>query len=527
MEVDSHMRAELAGLLTLLGNLSHQLQLERGHTALYCDDHRLIFAEAMRLQHEATDAAKSVLRAAVERAGTLQNTPCITKLTAFVRGNEKLDAHRSKVLGHAASFSRAINAYSYAFLSPIIDISVEVALQISPDHLTKVSAYANFLQWKERVGRERAWGIHGFQSKNFKSELFLNQMVTLVEEQTAYSHAFLSLAEPEQAREVESILSLYATDNLERIHEHLMQSDVSQDMKTLSAESWFELLTARINDMRRAETYLLTDLQDHAKANTAPISSVPISPKQHKFDQHMPLIRALPAFSKLEETELDTLLTHAVIRNYDKGKLLFAQGEPLTRLYLILDGWVKLFKSTDGGEETVLQMLSSGDTLMEAAVFLDVPSLVSAQVVQTTKILSIPAPIARQSLMDNNNFAMNMIGSLSVRSQSLINQIEQSRLKTATERVGWFLLRLGLEQNGGKLDTISLPYDKSTIASYLDMRPETFSRTLKKFRNKGFAIDNDQISRPDPRSLCSFCDEMLASSCVYKDQDICPQTYLS
>jgi len=51
-------------------------------------------------------------------------------------------------------------------------------------------------------------------------------------------------------------------------------------------------------------------------------------------------------------------------------------------------------------------------------------------------------------------------------------------LKTATERVGWFLLKLGMEQNAGKANAITLPYDKTTIASFLDMTPETFSRTL-------------------------------------------------
>ena len=141
----------------------------------------------------------------------------------------------------------------------------------------------------------------------------------------------------------------------------------------------------------------------------------------------------------------------------------------LSRYYLILEGWVKLYKSTDAGDEAVLQMLSAGDSLMEAAVFLNIPSLVSAQVVQGAKLLSLPAPIIRQSLRDNKDLALNMIGGLSMRSQGLIRQIEHSRLKTATERVGWFLLKLGIEQSGGKANAITLPYDKSTIASYLDM----------------------------------------------------------
>ena len=71
-----------------------------------------------------------------------------------------------------------------------------------------------------------------------------------------------------------------------------------------------------------------------------------------------------------------------------------------------------------------------------------------------------------------------------------------------------------------------MPYDKATIASYLDMTPETFSRSLNQFRKKGFSIHNDQITKPDPTALCKFCDETLAQSCSYKDNEQCPQTYL-
>jgi len=213
-------------------------------------------------------------------------------------------------------------------------------------------------------------------------------------------------------------------------------------------------------------------------------------------------------------------------RSSRKGKLLFLQSEPLSRFYLILSGWVKLFKGSDAGDEAVLQMLSAGDSIMEAAVLLNIPSVASAQVVEKTTLLSLPAPVVRQVLQDNNAFALNMIGSLSMRSQHLIQQIEQSRLRNASERVGWYLLKLGIEEGGGTTTSIRLPYDKSLIAAYLDMTPETFSRTLKKFRAQGFRIENDTITQPHPKALCSFCDQSLANACRYRDEPDCPSTYL-
>jgi len=73
---------------------------------------------------------------------------------------------------------------------------------------------------------------------------------------------------------------------------------------------------------------------------------------------------------------------------------------------------------------------------------------------------------------------------------------------------------------------IQLPYDKSLIASYLDMTPETFSRTLKKFKDRGFRIENNTITQPDPNALCGYCDQSLANACKYRDGEDCPGTYL-
>ncbi|MBL4870212.1 MAG: nitrate- and nitrite sensing domain-containing protein, partial [Robiginitomaculum sp.] len=504
-------------LLSALGELTHQLQIERGYTALYIDSDGEIFSDELRDQYVITDQAISVLQDLADNTSDTQISMWEKKLDFVADNNEMLILHRKDVQLAKIEFATAVNAYTYKFIYPTLDINIEIALGIEGVNPKKVSAYSNFLQWKERTGRERAWGSHGFCSKVFKNREFTERMLSLIEEQSAYQRAFMSLATKRQRHEVETSLGGYVMEVLDSIHAQLKDVNRTKDLEALSPITWFELLTGKIDRMRSAETELVQGL------SLGGLPSVPVNSKAEiplKLEQHMPLIHTLPVFSKLSQQDINELLKHADIRNYKKGKLLFMQGETLSRYYLILEGWVKLYKSTDAGDEAVLQMLSAGDSLMEAAVFLNVPTLVSAQVVQDAKLLSLPAPIIRQSLADNKNLALNMIGGLSMRSQGLIRQIEHSRLKTATERVGWFLLKLGIEQNGGKANAITLPYDKSTIASYLDMTPETFSRTLKRFKNKGFRIQNDKIIKPDPKALCSFCDEALSEACKYKDQEL-------
>jgi len=511
-------------LLQAAGELTHLMQIERGYTALYVDSGGEIFANELRAQYPLTDKAKTVLIHIMEQQLEAQSTTWSKKLDAVHKNAEDLSLHRAKIQDGTLEFAQAVNAYTYTFIYPTIEYNIETALSVKNVNPVKVTAYSNFLQWKERTGRERAWGAHGFCSKVFKNREFTERMLTLIEEQSAYKRAFMSLATERQRREVEASLEGYVMELLDSIHAQIKDSEKAKDLDALSPITWFELLTGKIDRMRGAEKNLANSLDP---TNPKPISITNVTEVSSRLERHMPIIQSLPVFSKLSEKDLAQLLKHADIRSYDKGKLLFMQGETLSRYYLILEGWVKLYKSTNSGDEAVLQMLSAGDSLMEAAVFLNIPSIVNAQVVQTTKLLSLPAPIIRQNMADNKNLALNMIGGLSMRSQGLIRQIEHSRLKTATERVGWFLLKLGMEQTGGKGSAITLPYDKSTIASYLDMTPETFSRTLKRFKNRGFSIHNDKITKPDPKALCTFCDEPLSEACIFKDQEACPQTYLN
>ena len=523
MEIPIQHQPLTINLLLALGDLVHQLQIERGYTALYVDSDGEIFSDELRAHSLVTDQAIDNLESLIAKTPGIQFAPWMKKLDAVPNNKAKLALHREDIQNGDVDFSSAVNNYTYKFICPTLDTNIEGAMNIDKVNTLNVSSYSNFLQWKERTGRERAWGARGFCSKVFKNREFTERMLTLMEEQSAYKRAFMSLATEQQRNEVEQNLGGYIMEVLDSIHSKLKDSEKAKDLEALSPVTWFELLTGKIDRMRRAEINLVKGLKP-AGAQSVPVTNITEVPS--RLERHMPIIESLPAFSKLGEKDLAQLLQHADIRSYDKGKLLFMQGETLSRYYLILGGWVKLYKSTDAGDEAVLQMLSAGDSLMEAAVFLNIPSLVSAQVVQDAKLLSLPAPIIRQNLADNKNLALNMIGGLSMRSHGLIRQIEHSRLKTATERVGWFLLKLGMEQNGGKANAIRLPYDKSTIASYLDMTPETFSRTLKRFKNKGFRIQNDKITKPDPKALCVFCDEALSDACIFKDKDLCPQTYL-
>ena len=59
------------------------------------------------------------------------------------------------------------------------------------------------------------------------------------------------------------------------------------------------------------------------------------------------------------------------------------------------------------------------------------------------------------------------------------------------------------------------------------MRPETFSRTLQKFKKGGFEVASDRVNMPDYKALCDFCDAELAGQCTRLETPECPRPELA
>ena len=494
--------------LQTLGTIAHNLQQERGCSSLYSESMGKKFTEECQKQFHETDKAIQTFYEELILWKDNNNISQVTaeKLDAYISNLESMQDNRESFLKLEFSATEIINYYTYKTISPLLDIMIKSAVFNRKNDPTNVSAYANLLYWKERTGRERAIGMRGFLSKNFNNQQFQERLQSLISEQESFRRTFLALVNDKYKPDIEKILQEKSITKVEELHEAIDADSDSKLLSAMSPENWYEIMTNKIDTMHKIEfslTEKLSLLDEDKPIDKHQDSS---NSKQDEF------IRSLPFFSGISEDKVSEILNNSLIKEYKKGNLLFLEGEQATRLYIVLSGWVKLFKGTIAGDETILQMHSSSSTIGESAVFLNSAHPTSAQIAENAVLLAIPAPIMREQIRNSPELAMNMLMNMSRHSQSLIHHIESTRLKSATDRVGWFLLKLFLDKDQ-LIDAVELPYDKSMIASYLDMKPETFSRTLKHFKNRDFKIENNTIILPDARALCNFCDIDTALSC--------------
>ncbi len=213
----------------------------------------------------------------------------------------------------------------------------------------------------------------------------------------------------------------------------------------------------------------------------------------------------VPLFSGLKQELLETLIDGAQVRTITAGAVLFLQGDPADRFYAILNGWVKLWRETVAGGETVVGIFTQGESFAEAAIFDSARYPVNAEIVASARLLSIPARPFIGAIERDPGLAVHMLACMSRHMRGLVAQLEQVQARSAAQRVAAFLLRLGPAVQSSQL--IELPYDKSLVAARLGMRPETFSRALSQLRDTGIEVKGGLVLIPDTAELARFCED--------------------
>ncbi|WP_290997509.1 Crp/Fnr family transcriptional regulator [Hyphomicrobium sp.] len=213
-------------------------------------------------------------------------------------------------------------------------------------------------------------------------------------------------------------------------------------------------------------------------------------------------VAATPLFRGLSPEMSRALIGRSVPRSYDKDTMLFHQGEPALAFFIILDGWVKIYRTTPDGLEVVLHVFRRGESFAEAAMFLGGRYPASAETVAPSRLLKIDGEAFRTRIRERPELAMSMLASASYQLKMLVEQIEQIKVRSAPQRIADFLIRLAPAREGSAV--VELPFEKSLLANRLGMKPESFSRALRRLRSYGVTVERETVKIADVARLLGY-----------------------
>lgn len=241
--------------------------------------------------------------------------------------------------------------------------------------------------------------------------------------------------------------------------------------------------------------------------------------------EHFTDARKPQLFDGLGADSLGKLLAHSVMQEHEAARLVVQQGDSPEGVYLIIEGTAKTLRLNEDGGEATIRMLEPGDTCMEAVLFMGAPSPIAFQTLTKCQLLMIPERIVKEHVLADSQFAVNILRIVTRHYRNAMHQIDAVNIKSPMQRVGYYFLMRHLEAGHDNLE-FALPFKKQTIANYLGMTPETFSRVLRQMKAIGIEVDDDVIRMKDAFSLCHFCDLDTAASCDKYTSENCDNCLL-
>lgn len=192
-------------------------------------------------------------------------------------------------------------------------------------------------------------------------------------------------------------------------------------------------------------------------------------------------------------------------RTFDRGATIFLQGEQATAIYIVAEGWVKLYRIAPNGAEAVVGVFTKGASFGEAVAFRSDNYPVSAEAVTDCTLIRIETDAFLRQIRENPEVAISILSATYLHLHSLVAQVEALKAQTGSQRVAEFLLELA-PCPAGPCEVI-LPYDKVLIAGRLGMKPESLSRAFARLKDHGVVIRQNTAAIADVAALRTFVEE--------------------
>jgi CRP/FNR family transcriptional regulator len=140
-------------------------------------------------------------------------------------------------------------------------------------------------------------------------------------------------------------------------------------------------------------------------------------------------------FAALTPEQRRRVTADATHRTYAAGEVIFIEGEPCAGLFIVIEGLVRIFKSSDDGKEQVLRYMSPGETFNEVPVFDGGANPASADASERTEVLHFERERILAFIDEYPALARVVVSVLGMRLRHLVTLVEDLSFRQVTGRV--------------------------------------------------------------------------------------------
>lgn len=202
------------------------------------------------------------------------------------------------------------------------------------------------------------------------------------------------------------------------------------------------------------------------------------------------LLRDLPPFRKLDKPQIRQILDLAKPVRCDAGLAVFSEGMPVERFFLLLDGHIRVIRTTAAGDQIIVLHIAPGQLFGIGAALGRTTYPATAMAADDCLALAWPNRLwatfcARYDgfATENHKVVGERVGEMNIRIVELATQQVEQRVASA-------VLRL-ITQTGRKVESgieIGMPISRQNISDMTGTTLHTVSRLLSAWERDGIVV---------------------------------------
>jgi len=203
-------------------------------------------------------------------------------------------------------------------------------------------------------------------------------------------------------------------------------------------------------------------------------------------------------FDDLPESMLKEIAEHMQLREFERGAVLFWEGDPCAGLHIIEEGSVKLYRVSPQGRQYIIRVLQEGETCNEVPAFDGGTNPVNVEALEKSKVWVIDAEMLRMLVRSHPDFALKVLSNFGKNLRGLVRMVSEMAFYQVTNRLARLISELPVEETRPH-------WTQEQLAARLGTVREVVARSLKELERSGaIRIEDRRIHIADQNALSQW-----------------------
>jgi CRP/FNR family transcriptional regulator, cyclic AMP receptor protein len=219
------------------------------------------------------------------------------------------------------------------------------------------------------------------------------------------------------------------------------------------------------------------------------------------------LLARTEVFGDLEERELVEVAQVAVPRHWERGEVIFREGDQGDTCYLLRTGAVVLTREHQDGRMVALAELRAGALFGELAMFRGETRSATAEAIEPTTAVALLASDMQRIIRRSPDLALKFLGTLAERVSKTNERLLQQSFQTVAGRVASALLAqvIARQAEGAPQEDVLIRSTQAEIANLAGTSRESASRFLATLeRASVVTLGRGKVTVHDPGRLRNY-----------------------